>query len=92
MTTLTNIKAGLLVASIAAVSAPGLALALSAGDEIGTAEADIRAALVAEGYEVQEFEFEDDEIEVEAMLNGTLYEIEISPETGQVVEIELEDD
>jgi hypothetical protein len=87
MTTITNIKAGLLVACIVAVSAPGIAAALSAGDTVGIVEADIRAALEAEGYNVGDIA-----IEVEATRDGKEYEIEVSLETGQVLEIELEDD
>lgn len=92
MTTITNLKAGLLAASLAAVSVPSIAAALSAGDTAGTTETDIRAVLEAEGYDIKGFEYEDDEIEVEAMLDGKLFEIEISPKTGVIMEVELDDD
>ena len=65
---------------------------INAGDTVGTSEDAIRTALEAQGYEVKEFELEDDEIEVEAVLDGTEYEIEVSVETGKVVEVELDDD
>ncbi len=85
----TNTKALLL----AGLLIPGAALAqVGAGDALGTSEADIRAAVEAQGYTVSEIEFEDGEIEVEAMLNGQAYEIEIAADTGLVLEVELEDD
>ena len=81
----TALLAGLLI--------PGMALAgINQGDNLGTSEAAIRAALEAEGYVASEIEFEDGEIEVEAMLDGQAYEIEISPETGQVLAVMLEDE
>ncbi len=75
------------------IALPGLALAaVSVGDQLGTTEAEIRAALTAQGYEITEFEIEDDEIEVEAAFNGEMLELEIAPDTGLVIEIEAEDD
>lgn len=87
MTAITTLKAGLVAAAVAAVSIPSIAAALSTGDAVGTSEADIRAALEGEGYNIDEIA-----IEVEATRDGKTYEIEISLETGEVVEIELEDD
>lgn len=87
MTTNTKalILAGLLI--------PGAAFAqFQTGDVIGTTEADIRAAVEAQGYTVSEIEFEDGEIEVQALLDGLMYEIEVAADTGLVVEIELDDD
>ena len=82
----------ILLAASSAVILPAAAwAALSTGDVIGTAEEDIRAALTADGYEVHEIEVEDDEIEVEASRDGQLYEIELSADTGTILEIELED-
>lgn len=76
-----------------ALAIPGLALAsVTVGDTVGVTEADIRTALTAQGYEITEIEFETDEIEVEAIFNGQMLELEISPETGLVIEIEAEDD
>ncbi|PSL19469.1 PepSY domain-containing protein [Shimia abyssi] len=72
---------------------PGAAFAqINVGDTVGSTETDILAALEAQGYTSMEIEFEDDEIEVEAMLDGQEYEIEISPETGDVLAINLEDE
>ena len=78
---------------LAALLIPGVALAqINAGQELGTSQNAIQAELEARGYTVIEFEIEDDEIEVEASLDGQIFEFEISPTTGQVVEIELEGD
>ena len=80
-------------AFLAGIILPGMALAqISEGDMLGKTEADIRSALETQGYTVTEFEIEDGEIEVEAMADGQAYEFEVSPETGMVLEIELEDD
>lgn len=72
---------------------PGIAMAqINAGDTLSTTEDAIRAELESQGYVISEIEYEDDEIEVEATLNGQAYEIDINPETGAVLEVELEDD
>ena len=77
----------------AAFLVPGLALAqANIGDNLGTNEADIRAALEAKGFVIEEFEMDDKEIEVEASLDGMPYEIEVSNETGMVIEVALDDD
>ena len=39
-----------------------------------------------------EIEAEDGEIEVEYMLDGQEYEVTIAPDTGMVLEVEIEDD
>lgn len=74
------------------LAAVPLHAAIMAGDVIGTDEAQIRSALESNGYIVNEIEREDDEIEVEAHLDGQEFEIELSATTGTVLEIELEDD
>lgn len=80
-------------ALFAALVLPGVALAqISEGDTLGKSEATIRSALESQGYAVTDFEIEDGEIEVEAMYEGKAYEFEVSPETGIVLEIELDDD
>ncbi|MEL7091109.1 MAG: PepSY domain-containing protein [Pseudomonadota bacterium] len=80
-------------ALLAALIVPTAAFAgLELGQPLGTQEADIRAALTEMGYEVQEIEFEDDEIEAEVTLDGVAYEIELAVDTGKIIEIELEDD
>lgn len=72
---------------------PSLALAaVSVGDQLGTTEQGIRTALTTQGYEITQFETEDGEIEVDALFEGQMLELEISPDTGLVIEIEAEDD
>lgn len=77
---------------LAALLCPTIAFAqIGVGDVAGADEAQILAFLEAEGYTVQEVETEGLELEVEAMLDGVLYEIEVDLETGQIAEIEAED-
>ena len=80
-------------AVLAALLVPGVALAgLDIGQQVGTTEADVRAALTGFGYDVQEIEIEDGEIEAEVTLDGVAYEIEVAMDTGLILEIETEDD
>lgn len=60
------------------------------GDIVGVTESDIRTNLTNSGYLVESIEFDDDEIEIEATLDGLVYEIELSSTTGSVIEIEQE--
>jgi hypothetical protein len=65
---------------------PTAALAqISVGDELGSSEAAVQAALEAQGYVITEIETEDGEIEVEATNGGQSFEFEVSPETGLVL-------
>lgn len=78
---------------LAALICPTLAFAqIGTGDVAGTDEAQILAFLEADGYTIMEVETEGSELEVEAMLDGVLFEIEVDLETGQIAEIEVEDD
>lgn len=78
---------------IAALSIPAIAFAqLNVGDTMGTTEADITAALTAQGYTVLEIEIENDEIEAEVALDGVESEITIDIATGQILEVELDDE
>ena len=90
---LKTIVAGLVAATAGAAAISGVALAdLNTGDVVGKSDAEITAELVNQGYEVKEIEREDGEIEAEVMKDGVAYEIEIDAETGQVAEIEEEND
>lgn len=74
-------------------TAPVLALAnVGLGDKLGTTEADIRAALEGQGYQIEEIEFEDGEIEVELVKDGVETELVLSETDGVVTAIELEED
>lgn len=73
-------------AVLAALLIPGAALAqVNIGDQLGSSETAIRAALEAQGYTITEIETEDGEIEVEATSGGQSFEFEVSPETGLVL-------
>ncbi|WP_171133615.1 MULTISPECIES: PepSY domain-containing protein [unclassified Ruegeria] len=86
-----NLKMLTLAGLIAAV--PALALAnVGLGDKLGTDEAEIRAALEAQGYVIEEIEFEDGEIEVELSKDGVETELVLSETEGVVTAIELEQD
>jgi len=75
------------------IGAPALAMAnISVGDSIGTDEVEIRAAVEAKGYIVEEIEVEDGKIEVEVLMDGVETELVLDMTTGRVIEIELDDD
>ena len=75
------------------LSVPAMALAgVSIGDRIGTSDAEIRAQVEAMGYQVQEIEFEDGEIEVEVLKDGVETELVLNQADGTVREIEQDDD
>jgi len=87
-----KLKTQVLVAAMGIAALPIVAqAALTEGTLVGTSETEIRAALETEGFVVTEIESEDGEIEVEATLDGQEYEIGLSAETGEVLEIEQDD-
>ena len=86
-----NVKLTGLAALIATVPLAAFA-GLTLGDQAGTTDAEIRAMMEAQGYEVLEIEIEDDEIEVDYVLDGVEYEAEIDPATGAIIALELEDE
>ena len=74
---------------LAALLFPTVAFAqIGVGDVAGTDEAQILAFLEANGYTIQDVETDRSELEVEVMLDGIAYEIEIDLATGQITEIE----
>ncbi|WP_164660836.1 PepSY domain-containing protein [Tropicibacter sp. Alg240-R139] len=80
-----------LTLTAAMLAAPALAMAnFNLGDTLGTEEAAIRALLEEQGYQVQEIEFEDDEIEVEVLKDGVETKLVLNQADGSVVEIEIE--
>lgn len=83
----------ILALSLAAALAAGTALAanLAPGVKLGTSAQEISSALAAQGYEVLKYEREDDEIEVYVRKDGQRFELEIDPNTGQILEVEDED-
>ncbi|MEW2919076.1 PepSY domain-containing protein [Ruegeria sp. ANG10] len=73
--------------------APALALAnVGLGDKLGTNEAEIRSTLEAQGYQIEEIEFEDGEIEVELSKDGVETELVLTETDGEVTAIEIEKD
>ncbi|SMO92631.1 PepSY domain-containing protein [Ruegeria faecimaris] len=74
-------------------TAPVLAFAnVTVGDKLGTTETDIRTTLEAQGYQIEEIEFEDGEIEVELVKDGVETELVLNKTDGVVTAIELEED
>ncbi|MGH1483787.1 MAG: PepSY domain-containing protein [Geminicoccales bacterium] len=80
----------LLISALALSTAS--AYAVETGDVLGTSEADIRANLEIHGYDVQSIIIDGDEIEIDALLDGQKFEIELSSDAGAVLEIEPEDE
>lgn len=83
-----------LVSSLSAlVLVPSAAFAVPVvGDTVGTTAEEITNNLQAAGYEVREIELDDDELEALIVADGQLFELEVSPQTGLITEVELEDD
>lgn len=80
-------------ALLAALMIPGAAIAaINVGDTAGTSPEAIRATLTAQGYEVLKIETDHDEYEIDARMDGTLFEIEVARSSGMVTGIELDDD
>ena len=82
----------LMAAALAALIPVGAYANFTVGQTLGTDPEEIRALVEQEGYDVTEIEIEGDEIEVEYIVDGVEYELEIDRATGAVLEIELEDD
>lgn len=57
----------------------------------GVNDAELRARLAAEGYEIVKYERERGEIEVKAMREGRRWELEIDPRDGRTVKVEEDD-
>lgn len=78
------------LAALALIPAAALAAPM-VGDTVGTTPEDVTTNLQNAGYEVREIEVDDDELEAVILADGQLLELEISPDTGMITEIELED-
>lgn len=65
---------------------------LEKGAVIGKSEAEIRLALEQQNYVIDEIEMEDGTYEVEVTLNDREMELEIDANTGEILEIETEDE
>ncbi len=88
-----NNQTPMISAALLAVLIPAAAFAnFSVGDTVSTEPAEIRSQLEAEGYTVLEIEVEDGEIEVEYEMDGQEFELTLAADTGQILEIEAEED
>ncbi|MBO6674689.1 MAG: PepSY domain-containing protein [Rhizobiales bacterium] len=90
---MTMLKKALLAGSAGLLVAPAVALAApTVGDTVGTNLEEVMNTLTSAGYEVRDIEAEDDELEAVVLTDGQLLELEISPETGMIVSVELEEE
>lgn len=86
---MTNLQKYCAIASMVILCPTSAFAELAVGDAVGMAEAEIRASIEGAGYAVNAIEFESDEFEIEAILNGQEYEIEVDPAAGTIAEIEM---
>ena len=84
------VTASMLAAGILAAAASASA-AVSVGDALGTSEAEVRAALEAQGYVVEEIELKAGTLEVEAAMDDKEVEFVVGLQSGSVTEAETED-
>ena len=80
-----------LIASALALPAGVATAAVSTGDYVGKSQTMIAKSLKREGYKVLEFEMESGLIEVEVTYRGKRYEILVSPKTGRILGIGIDD-
>lgn len=87
----TTMKAGL--GAIAAMALlPATALAKPAvGDKVGSSIQEIVNKLKADGHTIREIEHDDNEFEVETVVGGVRYELEISSKTGKITDVDVDD-
>ena len=81
---MTNLKKFSTVATVAILYPTYILADLAIGDLLGKTNSEIRAGMESAGYAVKEVSFEDDEIEIEASINGQDHEIEVTPTDGMV--------
>ncbi len=62
------------------------------GDQIGTTDDEIIAAMTESGYDVRSIERGEDEIEVEVMIDGVETEFVLALADGKLIEIDTDDD
>lgn len=79
----------LALAAALALGAPAFAEGLSMDTPLGTTMDEVKASLVAMGYEVRKSEIEDGLIEVYFVGNGEMGEVYVDGETGLPVRIKL---
>ena len=76
---------------IAALLVPATAFAAQdVGQNVGTTETEVRAALIDLGYEVQEIESENGGIEAGVTLESVAYEVQVALDTGLTTKINVD--
>jgi hypothetical protein len=89
---MTLLKKAMLAGSAGLLVAPAIALAApTVGDPVGTNLEEVMNSLTDAGYEVREIEADDDQLEAVVLADGQLLELDISPETGMITSVELEE-
>jgi len=88
--TFSPVKTGLLAAAIGIGTCSAAFAQFEVGDTLGQSVSEIAGSLEAGGYEIREIDVERNRIEVEAVLEGTKYDIKVDPQSGQVIKVELD--
>ncbi len=68
-------------------AAPAVAESVAVGAQVGRDDAQIRATLTGQGYDVRKTETEDGKIEIYAVKEGRKLEIYVDPTTGAVTKV-----
>ena len=83
----------LIIAAIALATTPALATEqaaeLTKDTLLGTTMDEVTAALTGMGYEIRKSEMEDGKIEVYFVKDKTMGEVYVSPETGQILKLDM---
>ncbi len=83
-------KTGMFAAAITLGTCSAAFAQFEVGDTLGQSVSEIAGSLEAGGYEIREIDVERNRIEIEAILEGTKYEIKVDPRSGQVIKVELD--
>jgi hypothetical protein len=75
--------------ALIAFASPALAEDVTKDTNLGQTMDEVQASLIAMGYEVRKIEMEDGEIEVYFVRDGKMGEAYVSPETGEIIKLEL---
>jgi len=75
--------------AIPALASPAFAEELSKGTVLGTNMEEVQTSLTEMGYEVRKVEMEDGKIEVYFVKDGEMGEVYVSPETGQIIKLDM---
>lgn len=75
--------------AIPALASQTFAEELSKGTVLGTNMEEVQTSLTEMGYEVRKAEMEDGKIEVYFVKDGEMGEVYVSPETGQIIKLDM---